>query len=102
MQCRMRQYEINLPLNYSSGEPIEQEKIMRVREELIAAFGTFAVPDRKTWTYDGVKYVEIVKFEIITTGDKLTKKRLKDLKERLKEFLQQVDILITTYRIQVV
>ena len=33
----MRKYEIHLPLNYNDGEPIEQEKIRRVREELVAA-----------------------------------------------------------------
>jgi hypothetical protein len=98
----MRKYEIHLPLNYSNGEPIEQDKIKRVRDELVAAFGTFAVPDRKTWKYDGVKYVEIMRFEIITTGDKVTKQFLKDFKERLKESFRQIDILITTHRIQTV
>jgi hypothetical protein len=98
----MRKYEIHLPLNYRNGEPIEQAKIKRVREELIAGFGSFAVPDRRAWKYDGVKYVEIMRFEIITTGDKVIKKRLVDFKERLKETLNQIDILITTHRIQVI
>ena len=98
----MRRYEIHLPLSYSDGRPIEQEKIRRVHEELIGVFGSFAVPDRKAWRYDGVEYVEIVKIEIVTTGDRVTKKRLKDLKERLKESLQQIDILITTHGIQTV
>lgn len=98
----MKKHEIHLPLNYGDGETIEQEKIRRVREELVAAFGTFAVPDRKTWKYDGVKYVEIMKIEIITTGDKLIKKRLKDFKEHLKESLRQIDILITTQDVQVI
>lgn len=87
-------------MNYRDGGPIEHEKIRRVHEELAAVFGSFAVPDRRAWKYDGVKYVEIVKIEIITTGDKVSKKRLKDFKERLKESLQQIDILITTHGIQ--
>jgi hypothetical protein len=98
----MNKCDIHLPLNYGDGEPIEQEKIQCVRDELIARFGSFAVPDRRAWKYDGVKYVEMVKFEIITTGDKLTKKRLKEFKERLEESVLRVDILITTYGIQVV
>ena len=98
----MKKCDIHLPLNYSDGEPIEQEKIIRIREELVAAFGSFAMPDRRAWKYDGVKYVEIIWFEIITTGDKVTRNRLKEFKERLKESLQQVDILITSYGIQVV
>lgn len=98
----MRKYEIHLPLSYSDGQPIEHEKIRRVHEELIAVFGSFAVPDQRAWKYDGVKYVEIVKIEIITTGDKAPKKRLKDFKERLRESLQQDDILITSHDIQAV
>lgn len=99
---RMRRYDIHLPLNYGDGEPIEQEKIRRVYEELVVAFGSFAKPYRKAWKYDGVKYVEIVKIEIITSSDRVAKTFLKDFKERLKESLRQTDILIATYAIQVI
>ena len=96
----MRKYEIHLPLNYINGEPIEQEKIRSVRDELVNAFGSFVVPDRKTWKYDGVRYVEIMKVEIVTADEKVPKKFLRDFKERLKESFRQSDILITTHRIQ--
>ena len=98
----MRKYEIDLPLNYIDGEPIEQEKISRVRDELLAEFGSFAEPYRRTWKYDGAKYVEILKLEIVTSNDNVPKKFLKDFKERLKESLGQRNILITTHRIQTV
>ena len=96
----MRKYEIHLLLNYRDGEPIEQEKIGSVRDELVKAFGSFVTPDRQTWKYDGVEYVEIMKLEVVTTDDKVPKKFLKDFKERLKESFRQTDILITTHRIQ--
>lgn len=96
----MRKYEIHLPLSYSDGQPIEQKKIRRVHEELVALFGSFAVPDQRAWKYDGAKYIEVVKIEILTTSDKVSKKFLKDFKERLKESFRQDDILITTHRIQ--
>lgn len=96
----MRKYEIDLPLSYCDGEPIEQEKIKSVRDELLTLFGSFAVPDRKTWRYDGVRYVEIMKIEIVTTNDNVPKKFLQDFKERLKESFRQTDILITTHRVQ--
>jgi hypothetical protein len=98
----MKKYEIHLPLKYNDGQPIEHEKIKHVREELLAIFGSFTAPYRRAWKYDGAKYIEIVKIEIITTGDKLPRKRLKGFKERLKESLQQIDILITTHDIQTV
>lgn len=96
----MTKYEIHLPLSYSDGDMIEEEKIRCVREEIVDVFGSFTVPDRRAWKYDGVECVEIVKIEIITTSEKVTKKRLKDFKERLKESLQQIDILITSHDIQ--
>ncbi len=98
----MRKYEVHLPLNYGDGNPIEQEKIDSVREELVAEFGSLAEPYRRTWKYDGVKYLEILKLEIVTPNDKVPRKFLKDFKERLKESLRQRDILITSHRIQTV
>ena len=97
----MRKYEIHLPLTYSDGRPVEQEKMRCVREELVAIFGSFLVPYRRAWKNNGAKYIEIVKIEIITTSDKVRKKRLTDFKELLKESFQQNDILIMTHGVQV-
>ena len=96
----MRKYEIHLPLIYSDGTPVEQEKMRCVREELVAIFGSFLVPYRRAWKYDGAKYIEIVKIEIITTSDKVPKKRLNDFKQHLKESFQQNDILIMTHGVR--
>jgi len=98
----MQKCEIHLPLNYRDGKPIEQEKVNRVREELLAKFGSFTRPIRRSWRYDRQQCVEIAKFEIITTDDKFAKKRLKELKESLKECLPQVEILITSQTIQAI
>jgi len=60
-------------------------------------------PYQGTWKYGGVEYIDdIIKIEIVTSGDRVTKKFLKDFKERLKASLRQVDILITTHGIQVI
>src|SRR6266404_6723406 len=97
----MRKYEIYLPLKYNDGKEIEAEKIKQIREDLISVFGAITVSSRSspyqgTWKYGGVEYIDdIIKVEIVTSGDKMTKKFLKDFKERLKESLRQVDILIT-------
>ena len=76
----MRKYEIQLPLSYNDGEPIEQEKIKSAQDELVHVFGSFAVPDRKTFKYDGVRCVEIMKFEIVTADNRVPKKFLKGFK----------------------
>ena len=104
----MRKYEIYLPLKYNDGKEIEAEKIKQIKEELIGMFGAITVSSRSspyqgTWKYGGVEYIDdIIKIEIVTSGDRVTKKFLKDFKERLKVSLRQVDILITTHGIQVI
>lgn len=96
----MRKYEIHLPLADSDGKPIDQEKISRIREELLAEFGSFVVPNQRAWRYDGVRYLEMLKIEIVTTNDQVPKRFLQRFKERLKESSRETDILITTHRIQ--
>ncbi|HEY6231730.1 MAG TPA: hypothetical protein VIW64_10725 [Pyrinomonadaceae bacterium] len=104
----MRKYEIYLPLKYNDGKDIEPEKIKQIKEELIAKFGAITASSRSspyqgTWKYGGVEYIDdIIKVEIVTSDDRLTKRFLKDFKERLKKSLQQIDILITTHGIQVI
>src|SRR5437016_361187 len=92
----MQKCEIHLPLRDKDSSPIDQEKIVRVRTDLVAVFDSFTAPNRRTWRYDSFGCVEILKIEILTTADKLTTKRLKEFKERLKGYLPQVDILITS------
>jgi hypothetical protein len=97
----MTKYEIHLPLNYTDGERIEKERIKSARDELLAVFGSFAVPNRRTWKYDGSRYVKILKIEVVTP-QKVVAKRLKDLKSHLEETLQLSDILVTAHAIQVI
>lgn len=104
----MREYEIYLPLKYNDGLVIESEKIVGVWDELAESFAGITVsslsaPYQGRWKYGGVEYIDdIIKIEIVTTNDRATKIYLKEFKERLKESLQQIDILITTHGIQVI
>jgi hypothetical protein len=104
----MREYKIYLPLKYNDGKDIEDEKLREVKAELVDAFGAITVsslssPYQGTWKYGGVEYIDdIIKIEVVATNDKATKKFFKNFKERLKESLQQIDILITTHGIQVI
>jgi hypothetical protein len=95
----LKKYEIHLPLNYQDGKPIEQERIKSVCDELLAVFGSLAVPNRRTWRYERSRHVEIAKIEIITT-ERIAKKRLTNLRRHLEEYLHQNEISITTHRIQ--
>jgi len=104
----MREYKIYLPLKYNDGRDIEEEKFSEIKAELVDAFGAITVsslsaPYQGRWKYSGVEYIDdIIKIEVVATNERATKKFFKDFKERLKESLQQIDILITTHGIQVI
>ena len=104
----MRKYEIYVPLKYNNGDPIEPEKIKQIREELIAVFGALTVsalsaPFQGTWKYGGVQFMDdIIKIEVITAEDVKTDLFFRRFKQRLKQLLQQVDILITTQDIRTI
>jgi hypothetical protein len=102
----MKKYEIYLPLKYNDGREIETEKIKQIREESIAGFGALTVssqaaPYQGRWKYGGVEFVDdIIKIEIVTVGDRKTERFFKRFKEHLKQFLSQIDILITVQDIR--
>lgn len=104
----MREYKIYLPLKYNDGRDVEEEKLREIKAELVEAFGAITVssvsaPYQGRWKYSGVEYIDdIIKIEVVATNDRVTKKFFKDFKERLKESLRQIDILITTHGIQVI
>ena len=98
----MQKCEIHLPLNYGDGRSIKQKKIDRVRQELLVTFPSFAESYQRTWRYNARECTEILKIEMIITGDSFPKNQLKELKARLKKFLPQDDILITTQDIELV
>ena len=83
----MREYKIYLPLKYNDGQDIEEDKLRKIKAELVEAFGAITVssvtaPYQGTWKYGGVAYLDdIIKIEVVATNDRATKKFFKDFKE---------------------
>ena len=104
----MRECRIYLPLKHNDGTAIEPEKFRNLKADLVARFGAITVsslsaPYQGTWKYGGVEFVDdVITIEVVASDDRATKKFFKDLKERLKRELGQIDILITTHGIQVI
>lgn len=64
---------------------------------------SLSAPYQGTWKYGGVEFMDdIITIEVVASDDRATKKFFKNLKERLKTDLRQIDILITTHGIQVI
>ena len=94
----MKEYDLFVPLYYNDGRPIEAEKFQRLHETLLDHFGGltfFPQPNKGFWRMGSVTYRdEIVIYRVIASASQESRRFLQDLKQRLKEELEQEEILI--------
>jgi hypothetical protein len=94
----VKEYDLFVPLYYNDGRQIEAQKFQDLQQQLLDRFGGltfFPQPNEGFWTMAGVTYRdEIVIYRVITSSEQEARRFLSALKERLKEELQQEEILI--------
>jgi hypothetical protein len=99
----LRRYEILLPLNFNDGRPVPKESLIRTRAELKERFGAISAESQVIRGEDD---------ESGATGDRLTRvfvdvpdtaqnlRFFQQLKERLKQRFDQLDIWMTTHPVE--
>jgi hypothetical protein len=94
----VKEYDIFVPLYFNDGSPIEAVKFQRLQTELLEQFEGltfFPQPNEGFWKLGGMTYRdEIVIYRVLTTRARAARRFLSQLKERLKQELQQEEILI--------
>jgi hypothetical protein len=94
----VKEYDLYIPLFYNDGSQIEEEKFVRLREQLLAAFGGltfFSQPQKGYWQFAGVTYRdEIVIYRVFAKNVRSARKFLTRLKKELRKELKQKKILI--------
>jgi hypothetical protein len=94
----VKEYDLFVPLYYNDGRQIEPQKFQELQKQLLDQFGGltfFPQPNTGFWTMAGITYRdEIVIYRVITSDEQEARRFLSDLKRRLKEELQQEEILI--------
>lgn len=94
----MKEYDLFVPLYYNDGRPVEPQKFQTLQQLLLDQFGGltfFPQPNEGLWTVAGITYRDAIVIYRVMTSDALPARRfLVALKERLKEALQQEEILI--------
>ena len=98
-------YEILLPLRYNDGTPVEQEKFMITRRELLTRFeGLTMEPQgfRGIWIYEGIEYEdELIRFVLDVEDTPETEAFFREYKKVLKERFKQLDIWMTIHPISI-
>jgi hypothetical protein len=101
----MIRFEILLPLFYNDGRPIEKENFATTDEELVQQFGatstdTIVVSGR--WMYQSTIYHDkLIRVRIDTEDTPENTQAMRELKETLKARFDQLDIWISSHRIDI-
>ena len=94
----MKEYDLFVPLYYNDGRPVEPQTFQALQQRLLQQFGGltfFPQPNQGLWTIAGITYRdEIVIYRVITSDVQEARQFWSEFKERLKQELQQEEILI--------
>ena len=105
MSRSLRRYEILLPLRFNDGQKVPDDVIAGLLLELETRFGAVSSETQTIhglWHHEGQAYRdELARIFVDVPDDLQNRQFFVGFKERLKETLQQLDIWMTTYPIEV-
>ena len=101
-----RRFEILLPLRFNDGKPVPEELLVETQIELENQFEAVSVemgPIRGFWRHDGKRYLDdLVRIYVDVDDTRKNRRFFQEMKKIPKERFKQIDIRITTYRIEII
>jgi hypothetical protein len=105
MSRSLRRYEILLPLRFNDGRPVPDDVIADLLLRLEGRFGAVSAETQRIegrWHHEGQSYRdELIRVFVDAADTPETRQFFVEYKETLKAALQQIDIWMTTYPIEV-
>ncbi len=105
MDKPFRRYEMLLPLRFNDGKPVPDDIIADTLLELEERFGAVSCETQATrgfWRHEGESYRdELVRVYLDVPDLPENRQFFSRLKEQLKARFKQIDIWMTTYRLEV-
>ena len=103
MTEQLRRYEVLLPLNFNDGTRVPSHALAQTRAELKEQFGAISIESQVIRGEDeesGANGDRLIRFFVDVPDTKTNAVFFRQLKERLKERFQQVDIWMTTHPVE--
>ena len=105
MSSKWRRFEVLLPLQFNDGRPVPPEWIAEAVLEIVDRFGAASYETQKVeghWRHGGVIYRDDL-VRIVVDAPDLAKNRqwMKSFKSRWKGRLEQLELWLTSYRIEI-
>ncbi|HSK74687.1 MAG TPA: hypothetical protein VK892_23505 [Pyrinomonadaceae bacterium] len=105
MNSRLRRFEILLPLQFNDGRDIPSDWLAEAVLEIVEKFDAASYETQKVeghWRYQGVLYRDnLVKIVVDVSDTQENREWMRDFKQRWKERLEQIDLWLVSYVIDV-
>ncbi|MGD9645938.1 MAG: hypothetical protein AB7U73_09505 [Pirellulales bacterium] len=105
MSSKWRRYEVLLPLQFNDGTEIPAEWLAEAVIEVVSQFGAASYETQKVeghWRHGGVAYRDnLVKVVVDVPDSPAHRGWMKDFKGRWKARLDQVELWLVSYRIEI-
>lgn len=105
MSSNWRRYEVLLPLQFNDGRPVPGEWLSEAVLEIVDHFGAASYETQKVeghWRHAGVLYRDdLIRLVVDVADTARNRKWLKAFKARWRGRLQQVELWMISYRIEV-
>lgn len=105
MNNKLRRFEILLPLQLNDGREVPSHQLAEAVLEIVGQFGAASYETQKVeghWRYQGVLYRDnLVKIVIDVPDEEANREWMRGYKERWKQKLEQLELWLVSYTIDV-
>jgi hypothetical protein len=105
MSSKWRRFEVLLPLQFNDGRDVPPEWLAEAVLEVADHFGAASYETQKVeghWRYGGVTYRDnLVKVVVDVPDSAKTRQWMRAFKDRWKTRLEQIDLWMVSYRIDI-
>jgi len=105
MNSKLRRFEILLPLQFNDGRDIPPEWLAEAVLEIVENFGAASYETQKVeghWRHQGILYRDnLVKIIIDASDEEANREWMREYKARWKAKLEQLELWLVSYTIDV-
>ena len=105
MRKRRRRFEVLLPLQFNDGRPVPERLLGKAIREILDRFGAATSETQKIkgfWRHKGRTYREQYSRTVVDVRDTANNRQwMREFKSRWKETLQQIELWMVSYRIEI-
>jgi len=105
MNSKLRRFEILLPLQFNDGRDIPPEWLAEAVLEIVENFGAASYETQKVeghWRHQGILYRDnLVKIVIDASDEETNREWMREYKARWKAKLEQLELWLVSYTIDV-